>query len=55
MQTQPQEESANHARRIAIQAQILPLRAELAGCKSPDRRKELRAAINALRAKAVTP
>lgn len=55
MQTQPQEENTNNARRFAILAQILPLRMELAGCKSPDRRKELRAEINALRAKAVTP
>lgn len=55
MQTQPQKDTNNHARRVAIQSQILPLRAELAGCKSPDRRKELRAAINELRAKAVTP
>lgn len=43
-----------NARRIRVQAQILPLRAELAGCKSPVRRRELRAEINALRL-AVTP
>lgn len=52
--SKPNEESQPLDRRLVeAQSKIQPLRVELIACKSPDRRKELRAEIARLRDEAV--